>query len=179
MTMYSGNARAKRLVIVFCNNWRDTIFYTLVFAALLADIVFSLKIPLVLIVGLAEIREISRALSWSCSATRNYRYAFMSIFICECMLLVPHFMYAIFHHDAHPHTGNAVYIVFHMMIATLAVTKAGGVKETLAAYKATLFDYPRKIMPPPKVKKVELMKKLASIMGALLPEHGRPAHNFS
>jgi hypothetical protein len=164
-----------RTMASFCNDWRDTIFYSCLTAGLIANFVFSWKIPVGLFGVYAEIREIARAIAWLRWPDRNIRYSMMGVFVCACLQLERRFVFAITSH-ALPitHTVNAGYSLLFLGMAAVSLSGSGGLKNILKSYQETLFDYPRKIKPPPKPKKNGAKESIKNLLDRLKNGLGRP-----
>ena len=163
-----------RVFAQFCNEWRDSIFYSLLVIGLLLNYLFSFKIQVSVFANCGEIREVARAISWGFLPGRNMRYALMGIFACEAIFLLRRLFVALTLHDPQIiHTINAFGVIMHLSFATIVLLRVGGFKNIYDAYRKTLFDYPRKMKPPGKIRKATL-ERLKEIWGKLKPRFSDP-----
>jgi hypothetical protein len=121
----------------------------------------------------AALRELVRFIAWqrsSCPSEQGSKFRlsmssgfiYMSIFLAEdaARWLEPH--------NLSDHTiGHSVGIAMLIGVTGMLYLYGGGIKNIYAAYKDTMFDYPRKKNPPRKPRKKSVLERLQEVWRGL------------
>jgi hypothetical protein len=155
-----------------CNEWRDTLFCTglLAIGVLAAEWHWSINASY-LLWGVV-FRELGRGLAWH---STNPRFAVTALAITSIAMLIRDVALSIELGDLHVVIAdNAFSIGSLLAVLPVVIAHSGGVKGAFAAYKATLFDWPRKIAPPRKPTRSRALEKLRdSVRGLAEPAGAR------
>jgi hypothetical protein len=153
-----------------CNEWRDTLFCTGLLALAVACEQFHLPLRPSMFLWFVVAREMCRGLAW-CAV--NQRFAITAVASSAIIVLALDGLSAIgAGNRAGPGIGNAVSIAMILSVIPAVLVCSGGLRGVYSTYRKTLFDWPRKISPPPKPRDSRLLERLQEAWQGLLAGAG-------
>jgi hypothetical protein len=159
--------QAKRFTI----EWRDTLFYSGLFATSLISAKWNLGIPQHLIIYAGAGREFLRGAHWGPmfgSFPRNRQYSTTAMFSWASMLAAGLAVKGVNDYGFIDMVRESPIVMTGALgLSAYDYVQAGGIKKIFAAYRDTLFDYPRKILPPRKPRTNPALAKFKEFLGSL------------
>jgi hypothetical protein len=154
-----------------CNEWRDTLFYTVIIGLGIASTQWNLHISPSTLIDVAGQREFCRALAWSPGLSRGP----VSIKNCHCAWFATmsadvanEVAVGLQHHNLPVYVANHP-LAFVLPLIGIGVANlfSGGARNIYSAYKETLFDWPRKRLPPRKPRKKPVSERIKALWEGL------------
>lgn len=160
-----------------CNEWRDTLYYTGLFALGIASTQWNIGISPQTLLFMAGQREMFRYLAWSKPGGFNFKHCNSSAFGFTNLWVLENVVRGVANHNLVGYMSGSGGIDTLLLLggSALAYVCAGGVKNIYNDYKDTLFDYPRKKNPPQKPHKNKSIEKLKEAWRDLKDKIAGPA----